>query len=73
MNKRAAFFRKKENCPEFYETVEFRECSRKQKYKSERVANKAVQEMQKYDKAPIRSYKCRYCKNWHLTSKEIKK
>lgn len=68
--KRAAFFRVKKQTPDFIETEEFRMCARKQKYETERVALKAIEEMQQYEKAPKRTYKCKYCKKWHLTHKE---
>lgn len=69
LKNKAAFFKVKENTPDFLETAEFRECSRKKKYESERIAQKDANSMIEQFGGFLRVYKCKFCKKYHLTSK----
>ena len=44
-------------------------CERKRtSYVSERSALMAVEEQAAYTDKPLRTYRCQFCKGWHLTS-----
>lgn len=69
---RAAFFKIKENRPEFIQSAEFNACARKRKYETERIAQKDANSMMNEYGGFLRPYKCKFCKKYHLTSQEKK-
>lgn len=48
-------------------------CEYKQRYVSERMAQQQADYRSSVDNKAIRTYKCKLCKGWHLTSQPLPK
>lgn len=50
-------------------SFEYKSCTHKQAYASQRAALIGLEQKAAYYDRPMRAYKCKLCKHWHLTTK----